>query len=89
MYLWEMVEIHDLRRSCLQTLVASVAAGDGGANVPSLFDNDGDNSNDGESLQSLSLKSTKSASSLKTPQDGVKQLAAIGDGMKKLHVYTV
>jgi hypothetical protein len=33
LYLWDMIETHDLRRSCLQTLVASVAAGDGGANV--------------------------------------------------------
>jgi hypothetical protein len=80
LYLWDMIETHDLRRSCLQTLVASVAAGDGGANVPSLFDNDGNDNNDDGSL-SVSSKSTKSAAS----QTGVKELSVIGEGMKKFH----
>ena len=38
LYLWEMLEKYDLRRSCLQVIDKNVAAGDGGSGVPSLFD---------------------------------------------------
>ena len=70
MYLWEMIEIHDLRRSCLQTLHADVAAGDGAGDVPSVFDNDGNdflNNDDGSvaSTRSLTSKSNKSAATQK------------------------
>ena len=40
LYLWDVAELHDLTRSCMQTLNANVAAGNGGKGVPLLFEDD-------------------------------------------------
>jgi hypothetical protein len=86
LYLWEVCEIFDLTRSCMQTLEDSVAAGDGGEGVPLLFDHptnvDLTQGSDDESYMG-SLKGPKSGS--KASNSEAKAISSIAKDLKQLH----
>jgi hypothetical protein len=73
LYLWDVAEMFDLTRSCMQTLDPKVAAGDGGKDVPSVFEQ-GDES----SIGSLDSKGTNGSK-------GSKEIADIAANLKQFN----
>ncbi|KAL3804833.1 hypothetical protein HJC23_006605 [Cyclotella cryptica] len=75
LYLLDVAELFDLTRTCMQTLDPKVAAGDGGKDVPSVFEQgDGDDS----SIGSLASKGTNGLK-------GLKEIADIAANLKQFN----
>ena len=78
LYLWDVAELHDLTRSCMQTLNANVAAGNGGKGVPLLFEDD-----DELSLGSMGFSNKLGGS--KGSRSDSKEMAAIAANLKRFN----
>jgi hypothetical protein len=78
LYLWDVAEMYDLTCSCMQTLDPGVAAGDGGANVPSLVEN-GDES----SIGLLDSKGTKGSKEIADIAASLKQFNQCSESIQK------
>jgi hypothetical protein len=73
LYLWDVAELFDLTRSCMQTLDPTVAAGDGGKDVPSVF----------EQMDEFSIGSLDSKSN--NDSKGSKAIADIAANLKEFN----